>query len=396
MGTTFNPFTGTIDFTGAKGRPNAGVVYASDHGDDLWAAIAATPAGGTLVLEAKRYVGSPAVSFAAQERHDITIMGAKMPRYADDNNSLVDGTIIEGGFLLGGSNLHMANLGVDCGPTWRATPGAQTVNCFSIVNQSGGWKNVSLTNCIALQESATAATHCLVLVGVENVDIENIKAQGSLWGLVLKTKRTRVHGLRTFNVGRSGLHIKSAPGYPIEDIVCSDIQVESTSVDLQDGGIGIYILTDLESIYNVAISNASVIGYRTGLTNTCDAGYTINNVVINNVNIDKATFLGMNTNGAAGSAGHNGLQVSNVNVTLTTGRCFDFDGVNMNLANLHGNDSAFQANAITITGNYMAQNISSTFGGVSSNLGGITAEPNAALGGGQLGLYKGVLVTNPV
>lgn len=370
------------------------VVHITNYNNDLWAAIDATPTGGVLLLDNARYVGLPARGYTTKNRDDITIIGAQTPRYADDGNSLVDGTIIEGGLQFIGSNIRIEKIGVDCGPTWLTQPGSQQVNCFTFVNQAGGEYNLKIKDCIALSDSFDSPYHCYVVVGYDGVEIEQIKARGALWGLVLKSKRTRVDGLDTINVGRSGFHVKSDDLYSVEDIIASNIQVISEGLEFQTSGNGIYILTSGSNVDTVSISNAHVKGYNTGFSCTATQGFRIRDVNLNNANIEGSTNTGLAVRGDSGLEGNVGIRLSNVGVRTASGKGAEIKSASAQIVNLDVNMPTFDAEGVEIEGGYQAQNVISSYG-VSAIPNGLATKPDDLVGGGQLGLYRGILTNTP-
>ena len=89
-------------------------------------AVAAIPAaGGILLIPAGTYyLGNTGILIS---RSNITIVGEGMPRIADNNLSLVGGTILQGPVIIDGNNITVQDLGVDSGTTFVTAHNAVTV-----------------------------------------------------------------------------------------------------------------------------------------------------------------------------------------------------------------------------------------------------------------------------
>lgn len=405
MSWKFNPFTGNFDFSGGEpGPPGAGggapaTVYADDYGGNLITAINATPAGGRLVLGTGVYNGTSAngqYNFILN-RSDITIEGVNQPRYSDDGNALVGGSIVRGPLLLRGNGIRVHNVGIDCGPTWfaaaqAAQPSLNKVDglgCYtdylSLTANDDPNHSLEIDSVVVLAPAYNNDAHAVVLVNYSEVFIKNLQTRNGIWGLVTKCREVFIDGLRCENHGRSAFYPKSN-NYGIQSrLVGSNIYVKKdlALASLVDSDIGVNIHAADANLDRVALSNVFVEGHRDGI-----ALFAWNGVTVSDVAISGAVVHGYSNYGVV--TYHDGFaappvttqRFKNVKLSdITTdskgegGRSMSCTAENLMVSNVVGSSDTELSDNIYLGGSPLVSNIISCVGGRKKDRSGLVIAP---------------------
>ena len=200
-------------------------------------AIAAIPAtGGTLLIPAGTYyLGNTGILIS---RSNITIVGEGMPRIADNNLSLVGGTILQGPVIIDGNNITVEDLGVDSGTTFvtaRNSGNGMDGLVIHNVAQTAINKNTNVKNVTGLAKiatstaDATAAVHAVLLESLQFGSAYNVVGCGGWFGVVMK--------LSDFNIGKvigrecdnTNVYLKSDSYGPVERVNINSIIATNTN-----------------------------------------------------------------------------------------------------------------------------------------------------------------------
>src|SRR5574343_811803 len=154
--------------------------YHADNYASLSAAIAAVPAGGTLLLGAGPYESPfqnqnlPTTQPTNLLTKSITLRGIGMPLVAADAGSLVagTGTIIQGSFFFRASGVKLFDLGIDvgddfCDTEWGGTP-QEGLICHDPQQLPGGatvseWTGLEIDNVIVLASGHNSDVHAVLI-----------------------------------------------------------------------------------------------------------------------------------------------------------------------------------------------------------------------------------------
>ena len=227
------------------------------------AAAASLPShGGVLRLPAGRYHSPSGFLFS---RSNITIVGDGMPRVADDLNSLVGGTILNGTVLIDGDNISVENLGADHGITYSNTHKAGAGGDGLVIHKVGlnaTRKNINVRNVVGLTRigdynDAQAAFHAVLLEGLRGGSADNVVGVGGWFGVVLK--------VADFNVGKvigrendaASVYLKSN-SYATVDRV--NIESVIASNYIARGFVGLLVQSSDAELQAVTVGNVSVMG----------------------------------------------------------------------------------------------------------------------------------------
>jgi hypothetical protein len=200
-------------------------------------AVAAIPAaGGILLIPAGTYyLGNTGILIS---RSNITIVGEGMPRIADNNLSLVGGTILQGPVIIDGNNITVQDLGVDSGTTFvTARNSGNGLDGLVIHNvaQTAINKNTNVKNVTGLAKiatstaDATAAVHAVLLESLQYGSADNVVGCGGWFGVVMK--------LSDFNIGKvigrecdnTNVYLKSDSYGPVERVNINSIVAVNTN-----------------------------------------------------------------------------------------------------------------------------------------------------------------------
>lgn len=286
------------------------IIYADDYAS-FTAALAATPAGGKLILETGdyRYNGTLV-------RDNITIQGIRRPKLAADNNSLEDGSIIKGSLTIQGNGVYVSDLGVDFGPTVSTTyyGGAEGNGLIFYGDSSVGIKkDVAAENVIGMCKSPSSPYHAFMANGINDFYGNHIEGIGGQHACVFKVIRSNVSNVVGRLSGYSGIFIKS-------DVL--PLGSDSTTTNYSNLSIldincsipyGISIYAQSSNLVDVNISNITVVGSQNALSLVCDTRASLVNrlrrVNISNVNIYAPSALGLNVFGGISES-----SISSINV----------------------------------------------------------------------------------
>lgn len=135
-----------------------------------------------------------------------------------DPTALIGGTIIQGGLaytVAGGGNLHVWDLGVDCGSAYVTGGGTET-DCIYIVGNSPPapfalTTNVVIHNVTTLGRTASSAFHGIVCIGQFATVIHNVDTYFATHGIAIKSIRAFISDVRCYHHTLDGIILKSDP-----------------------------------------------------------------------------------------------------------------------------------------------------------------------------------------
>lgn len=284
-------------------------------------AVAALPAsGGVVRLTNKVYkpnnhrygFGIPAndVYFS---KDNVSFIGEKMPRLADDCRSLTGGTIIQGMIIGYANNIEFRDLGVDSGKTVMDTyfggapsPGISGEGLLLTypddVQKAAAAlrKNARLHNVIGLCINPSAAVHSVIVgEGYSNVMCtgEIVGCYG-IHGVVVKCSNLRAEQFTSWCNGSEGVIIKSDLQSTAQ---ATDIQIGKIFVDangpkgwspyvVSTTGYGVQFNPAGQAIDRVQIGQIDAYGYPIGVG--VAGSYDLSDVQIGSLRTDGSGVVG--------------------------------------------------------------------------------------------------------
>ena len=122
-------------------------------------------------------------------------------------------TVFKGVFAITGDNISLSNLGVDCGSSNGIASDCLVVQGRVGTDITAMIKNVKLKSISAIGVSALTANHCVLLQGIDGLDIDDISTTYNYYGVVIKSRNVSVGSVFGDTHGLSGLYLKSdGPG----------------------------------------------------------------------------------------------------------------------------------------------------------------------------------------
>ena len=234
---------------GASTSPNKNALFvsknsaAADYNDIQDAIDALSSEGGTVIVDCLDDADADYEGFTITT-DNVAIIGVK-PGEIDYVNGYITGygVRIEGTCTVTANNCTIANLGIQ-----SIYPEG---DCFT----AGGTKqNLTVLNCRMVGLSRASAYHCMVIEGMQQYYIANIRTFNNVWGVALKDDKGTLNGLYSRNHNNGGLIIKSDSSNTVQSVHCSNIVYESTT---STSG-GIWIQAALTStLQDVSITNAT-------------------------------------------------------------------------------------------------------------------------------------------
>lgn len=300
-----------------NGQPVRPEWFGSDA-EALDRAARSLPNGGTVLLADERsygpcghaygYTGAGTGKYLGID--NLRIVGAGMPRLADDCRSLVGGSIIKGTFWLYANNIEARDLGVDCGLTvtdalYAGGPADALMVTYPDVDAKGAAtlrRGVKLHNVIGLARSPGALCHA-VIAGEGVVDVVtsgDVVGCMGLHGVVIKAASVRAEQLTAYCNDGEGLIIKSDAQ---ATAVSSDVQIDrvtvrgegpfrSTPHAVATSGDSLQLFALGGAIDKVQIGEAILSGHPKGLSTRFGGNYLIRGVRIGRLSVDQYAVSG--------------------------------------------------------------------------------------------------------
>ena len=282
----------------------------------------ALPAGGGTVKLANRTYKSNnhAYTFGTLNttqgvfKDNVLYEGEKMPRLANDCQSLVGGTIIQDLVLCYANNVEFRNIGFDSGKTYcdvryGGAPPIGQGECLILSYPDQPTKdaaalrrNARLHNIIGLSYSPAALTHALIVgEGYQNVTCtgEIVGCYG-IHGITVKCANLKAEQFTSYCNNGEGVIIKSdsqstAISYNVQ---IGKIYVDATGPDgwspyaTASTGNGLYLHCAANNIDGIQIGDFISTGYPIGITSAISAGFTLANLQIDSARIDCSNIAG--------------------------------------------------------------------------------------------------------
>lgn len=225
----FTP-TSSVTITSGYTRPEW---FGGVSSEAVMAAINAIPAsGGNLILLRKSYDSPFAGPFGAMylSKPNVSILGEKIPRFADDHSQLIDGsgTIINGSFYVWANNARAENIGVDCGTVQRARLGlAKTQDGLIFApptHFTGETKEEgNIKNCVSLGVLANDFGHNILHEGYISGTMENLDGRCAIHNVVCKSSNVKARTIRARGAISDNLIFKSDDYGVNEDSSAEDV-----------------------------------------------------------------------------------------------------------------------------------------------------------------------------
>lgn len=359
-------------------------------------AIDGTPAGFALELGAGTYIAK-----FAKTRSNITIRGKGMPYYNTAKTALTGGgTIVQGTLGLTGSNIHIENLGVDCGLTvCNALNGGAAMDAL-VLNDAARQplKNCVVRDVIALCKDAPSAAHNFLLEGCVDSRFENLHARYGQWGVVMKTSNSTADGLYSYACSQAGYTFKSDTGVAGAVALRSSVtNVHVFEDDYSAAVTGILVYAATSSIADFNISNFQINGCDSGLKLLCDSRAANVNLILG-ANINNGVIRNSRTFGFEAFGAMSGVLVNNLNITGTVSNkavkvWSDCLGIEFN--NLLASSPAVNALNVDLGGRFTINGVRSCVNGDYASPSGINLVPDSAATF-KVGTYLGTIGINGV
>jgi len=288
--------------------------------------------GGTVKLANRTYKSNNhAYTFGSTNttqyfsKANVVYEGEKMPRLANDCQSLVGGTIIQDMILAYADNIEFRNLGIDSGKTfcdvkYSGAPPLGSGEGLILSYPDNATKtaaalrrNARLHNIIGLSYSPSALTHAVIVgEGYQNVTCtgEIVGCYG-IHGIVIKCANVKAAQFTSYCNEAEGVIIKSDAQ---ATAISANVQIDKIFVDATgpDGwspyatastGNGLYLHCAANNIDGVQIGSLVSVGYPIGITSVFGGAYSLSNVQIGTIRIDCSSIAGSTAISLQGSTG---------------------------------------------------------------------------------------------
>ena len=367
------------------------IVYADDY-LNLTDAINATPQGGTLILGNHTYTGNISIS-----RNNINIQGSLMPSYNPSDDSLLGGTIINGTFVIDGSNVSLRDLGVDSGTSQCIALNSGNpmegliLHDVAAVNLN---TNNRVENVIAIVKENTTM-HALLFEGLVNSTFRNVHGKGGDFGVVFKVADSNASEIYGYESRTTNVYIKSDSYAPCLRSNFNNINSLSNVITASQP---VAVHASTSDLYDVNVSNVNIYGgerqFRLIASPSSTPTYAMSNVNVSNVVMENGEDVGLDLYGIVYNSAFNNILVRN---TISGQGVFsDFNGRGINFNNIRFDDNSGNNldTAIDIRSYSVLNNIVSIRNSDQTSLGGINL--NNFANTAKIGIYVGNLKINGV
>lgn len=293
--------TATI-YVDAAGNDSTGILGRADKPFlTITAALAAGAAVASLRIKiGMGLFGSPAT---ANLRSNLWLEGSGKPGYNNTNTltainavTTTDPSALVGGTILGGtlffqdeSNVHITDLGVDCGSSF-VTAGGTEANQIAFLSATlvAPWtlmQNIVIKNVTTLGRTATSAFHALQLENCYHPEVANVDTYFSTHGVVSKNYGGIFSNIRANNHSSNGIIIKS-------DTYAFGTNTILDLFEIRQGG-GLRIHTGSAGTAGHNVSNGIIRNATYGVDVRSDISPTASSyVTIDNVKVYTSTGIG--------------------------------------------------------------------------------------------------------
>jgi len=389
--TTYASTKALVDGLAIKENKQSYIVYADDYAN-LTLAINATPQGGTLLLGNHTYTGNMSIS-----RDNISIEGTSMPSFHPSTDSLLGGSIINGTFIIDGSNVSLRNLGIDCGTAQCvALNGGAPMEGLVLHDISAVALNVNnrVENVISIVKPSTTM-HAVLLEGLTNSYFNNVHGKGGAFGVVMKVSDSNASNIFGYETTTTNVYIKSDSYAPCLRSNFNNIYSIS-NVIFSTQPVAIHASTF--NLFDVNVNNVNIYGgirqFRLIASPSATPTYVMTNVNVSNVIMENGTDVGLDTYGVIYNSAFSNVLVRN---TISGQGVFSdasSRGINFNNIRFDDNSGNNLDTAIDFRGGCIVNNVVSIKNTDQTNLGGINFNGN--VGGFKIGEYIGNLKVNTV
>lgn len=249
--------------------------------------------GGVIKLLNKRYRPSGyQYGFSGPGKgivkDNISIIGSKQPSPTNNYDRLVNGTVIEGCFLVWANGFSMSDVGIDCGKFvvdsyYAGNPQPGIHEGFFATYLNDAEKNASnykygmrLHNVSGMAYSSSAIVHSIIITeGYANTRCTGVMhAMMGVHGAVFKGRDCIADAVISECAGGEGVIIKSdtqasarALNIPIKKITCygSGTQGTTPHSTAPNGAWGVLLQNAGNPIDNIKLGNVDVFGYSNGI-----------------------------------------------------------------------------------------------------------------------------------
>lgn len=379
------PGSGALPLTQAQ--VNNLVVHADKY-SFLADAIAATPAGGTLILGIGPY-NTPGLT----TRDNIRIVGQAMPWVNVGKTALTGGTIIKGQWVIDGSNVTIENLGVDAGSAWCvASNGGVATNAFVAHNvaQTALNTNNHFRNVIGLCKDATSAFHSMLIESQQFGSADNLVGYYGTFGCVFKVADFEIGKASGYENATTSVYIKGDSYAPVQRVNATCLSAYNSVGTNSAQPVAIHASTGVVQDVNVGKINVYGGQRQVRLISNTSGVNIMDNVNVGLINARLGTAVGLDTYGIIYNANFAACNVVNAcgyGVTTET----NAHGVAFGQINYTDTASLNKADAINLGGDTSFDNIVATNGYDKTTPTGITIAAGAKC---RVGDYVGRLNWN--
>ena len=322
------------------------VVHVNDFGGNLKVALQNVPEYTTIVLAAATYDITGLYShdfhlgagpFVGNTKRGIRLQGAGCPRMADDGQSLIGGTVIQGTLFNLADNFEVYDLGVDVGKTVCTNLyGGEFAEGFipglnpAYPATSTTIKGFKCNNVIALGSAPTGDVntwkHTMLYENMEQPTVGNVTAVGGYHTFVNKCIGMQATSIRAFGGAGEAVFFGTNIGNPCRFSQYGQIYIDSwflNGVEQKAGGV-VFNSNDAAAPYltKIKIGRLTMRNLRAGVDAITDGGNSIiTDCSIGHLDVD------MSSNGAAFRMGFGATSVQRFVIgshnIVTAGRSFE-------------------------------------------------------------------------
>lgn len=344
------------------------VVHVNDFGGNLKVALQNVPEYTTIVLAAATYditglftsdFHLGAGPFTGNTKRGIRLQGAGMPRVADDGQSLIGGTVIQGTLLNLADGFEVYDLGVDVGKTVCTTKYAGAFAEGLILGLNPNYpsatttiKGVKADRVIALGNVPTGDNstwkHSVLCENLEGPRIGSITSVGGYHVYVDKCIGMQCGSVTALGGAGESVFFGANVGNACRLNQYGQIRIDSwflNSVEQKAGGV-VFNSNDAASPYlsKVKIGTLALRNIATGVNGVTDGGNSfITDCAIGHLDVD------MGTGGAAFRMGYGSTTVQRFVIgshnIVTAGRAFEL-GANTDSCHIGSGTQTFTADAL--------------------------------------------------
>lgn len=257
--------------------------------------------GGRVELQAARY-SSESSGSEPLPLSNVHFAGAGQPVYADNNSTLLGGTILEGPVIFGsvdkdgnvlGDNIIVSNLGVDSGHTvgkGADLEGLVLPNFGQIPDGTQPLRTgILIQDVTVLCSSATAPVHCILVEQAQGPIVQNVTTMFGVTGIAMKT-RSGVVDTATMQGHATNAWIDKSDSYSVSaNNIWRNLTMRSVNLGDTYGG-RIFCGSAPNSGHRVSNVNAQG---TNGIVSIEPAAYSMRDIILSDVTGNNIHYYGV-------------------------------------------------------------------------------------------------------